>query len=541
VLSRRAPRLALLGALVVFGVVARTLGLRLGLPFTHHWDEGWITDAGVRHMLVTDSPVPERYMYGAPMMMLGVGVYELFTRFVHDVSPTDGAALRMMVRAVSVAISSSGIVAVYLTARWGDWDERRSARAAILAALLYAGASELVAFGRYAVTDACLVALTAWTLALTARYVRTQHVGWGLGAVVAAGVTFAFKVTALPTAFIPVVAVVLVRGRLPGVRSTLPYRVVVAAAVPAVFVTFFVLNPMFAHAQHAGDALRDVIERWLQTRNGGLPEYQLREPGLPHVGAALWALASLVFHRTPAVSLVLAAVSVAGLAYALRRGNRVLALAAAHAAIAVVFVAWSNRGFLVRNYIVATPALCLGFGFGLAELLGHASLRMPEARARWLSWSLAAALVVVLVAMPLRDAVLCQRLSVDPRQRALDWIAAHAPGSARVAFTPTVIGDPALGRPVDGSERDLIPPQLSHFEISTCLEATYSQPPPDYVLTASGQEYDDWVVYEPRWFFQQCPGFVEVARFDPNPYEHNYAITPSWNGRTTAIVLQRQR
>src|SRR5450631_1485868 len=164
-LSRRSLRVALLVAIVAFGAVVRVLGLRLGLPFTHHWDEGWIANS-VSHMLVTQTPVPESYQYGAPLMMLGVGVYELFTRFVHDVSPTDGVTIRLMVRGVSVAVSSSGIVAVYLAARWSDWDARRSAWAAPLAAVMYAGASELVTHARYAVTDACLVGLTAWTLAL---------------------------------------------------------------------------------------------------------------------------------------------------------------------------------------------------------------------------------------------------------------------------------------------------------------------------------------------------------------------------------------
>ena len=539
-LSRRSLRAALLVAIVAFGALVRVLGLRLGLPFTHHWDEGWIANS-VSHMLVTQTPVPETYQYGAPLMMLGVTVYELFTRFVHDVSPTDGVTIRLMVRGVSVAVSSSGIVAVYLAARWSDWDARRSAWAAPLAAVMYAGASELVTHARYAVTDACLVGLTAWTLALTARYLRAQHLGWALAALMAAGVAFAFKITALPTTLVPLSALVLVQGRLPGVRSALPHRVLLVGAVPIVLATFFALNPMMAHLDHVGDAVRDIVDRTRQFKFGGLPEYQLREPGWPHVGAALWAVASLALHRTPEVSVVLAAVGAAGLACAVRRGSPSFAIVAGHAGVALFLIAWSNRGFLLRNYLVTTPALCLGFGFGLAELLRRLSFRLPATRMRWIASGLVAGVVAVLVAMPLRDAIACQRLSVDPRQRAIDWITARTPGPVRVAFTPSIIGEPAVGRLVDGSESDLIPPRLDHFEVSTCGQAFATRPAPDYVLTAMYQNYDNWVTYEPRWYFQECPGFVEVARFEPNPYEHNFSVTPSWNGRTTVIVLVPQR
>ena len=61
----------------------------------------------------------------------------------------------------------------------------------------------------------------------------------------------------------------------------------------------------------------------------------------------------------------------------------------------------------------------------------------------------------------------------------------------------------------------------------------------DYVITASHREDDDWVTYRELWFFQQCPPYVEVARFEPSPYEHDFAVTAAWNGRTTALVLAR--
>jgi len=536
VLASRRLRAIGLTAVVVLGLALRALGVRMGLPYGHHWDEGWIVDS-IIHMLVTQSPVPEHYQYGAPLMVLGLAVFEVYSHLVRELSPHDGTALRWMVRGVSVVISSSGTVAVYLAARWADWNARRSAWAGLLAALLYATASELVTHARYGVTDACLVALTAWTLALTARYVRAQHLGWGLAALIAAGVTVGFKVTAAPTGLIPIAALALVPGWLPRVRSTLPYRLLLVASAPVVVATFVGLNPMFAHQDHWKEALDDVVTRALQTHYGGFPEFLLREPGWRHLAAALGSLGSLALHRTPAVSIAIAAVSVVGLASVLRRGNRFFAIAVGHAAIAVFAMAWPNRAFLLRNYLVALPVLCLGFGFGAWELGRRVHERVAGRAPRWVL-DAAAGLVVVLplVGLPLRDALACQRLSEDPRQRAMDWIATHGTHGARMGYTPSVLGDRAMGK------YDRFDDQLPHLgipEVKTCQDLVNASPPIDYVITASYRDDDNWVTYEDLWFFQDCPPFREVARFEPNPYEHNFAVTPAWNGRTTAIVLAR--
>jgi hypothetical protein len=538
VLGSRRVRAIGLTAIVVLGLVLRALGVRLGLPYGHHWDEGWIVDS-IIHMRSTETLVPEHYMYGAPLMELGLVVFQAYTHLVRELSPHDGTMLRWMVRGVSVVISSSGTVAVYLAARWGDWNARRSAWVAVLAALLYATASELVTHARYGVTDACLVALTAWTLAFTARYVRGQQLGWGFAALVAAGVTMGFKVTSAPTALIPVAALVLVPGRLARLRSSLPYRVLLAAALPAVVATFIGLNPMFAHVDHWRDAIGDVLSRALQTHYGGFPEYQLREPGWPHLVAAWSALGSLALHRTPAVSIVLAAISAGGLVSAVRRRNLFYALAAGHAVIAVFVLAWPNRAFLLRNYLVATPALCPGFGFGAWELARRVAARVEGRRARWALLALAgAATGVALVALPVHDAVACQTLSEDPRQRAMDWIAAHGAPGSRVAYTPSVIGDVAMGK-YDRFDDTL--PRSGTPDVRSCRDVTGASPPLQYVITASYRDDENWVTYEDLWFFQECPPYREVARFEPNPYEHNFAVTPPWNGRTTAIVLERQR
>jgi len=34
-------------------------------------------------------------------------------------------------------------------------------------------------------------------------------------------------------------------------------------------------------------------------------------------------------------------------------------------------------------------------------------------------------------------------------------------------------------------------------------------------------------------------GLGEITHFDASPYEHNFAITPTWMGRFSVIVLER--
>jgi 4-amino-4-deoxy-L-arabinose transferase-like glycosyltransferase len=523
-----------LAGIVVLGVLLRVLGLRLGLPYAHHWDEVWIVDS-VLHMLESHTHVPQTYQYGAPMMVLGAIAYRLLAHVWHDVPP-DGASIRWIVRGVSVAISATGIVAIYLAARWGDWRSGRTALPALLAALLYATASQLVEHARYAVTDASLVALTAWTLALTARYLRARHLGWALAALVVAGVGVAFKISAAPCALVPVAAILLAPGSLPPLRSTLPHRLLLVAAVPIVAGTFVALNPMFVDRDHWSAAWGDVVARTIQTHDGGVPEYQQRDAGLPHLAAALALLAEVALHRSQVIAVALFATGVAGLAWRIARGNRFLAIAAAHSALAVVFMAVPNRAFFLRYYLAALPAVCLGFGFGAEALVAWVARARTSAVRLVAGGCAAATAALALVALPLRDALACQALSVDPRQRAVEWVVSHEAADARVAYTPSVVGKAAMGTYRDFA--DTLPVPVHPLpDVESCPELLASRA--DYVVTASYRDPANWVAYEELWFFEQCPPYVEVARFEPNPYEHDFAVTPSWDGRVTAIVLMR--
>src|ERR1019366_4386235 len=122
----------------------------------------------------------------------------------------------------------------------------------------------------------------------------------------------------------------------------------------------------------AGDASRDIVGRMKQTHDGGASAIYLRQPGLPHLASALRAIGLHFMHRTPAVSLAFTAVALGGLAASVRAKRTIVAIALLHAVIVVLSVALPNRVFWIRNYIVVTPCLCLGFGHGLVALIEKA-------------------------------------------------------------------------------------------------------------------------------------------------------------------------
>src|ERR1019366_4256601 len=232
---RRAARAALVSGVVLLGLVVRLLGIRMGLPFHHHWDEGWIADSAAE-MLRQGSDVPRSYQYGAPLIRLTEFAFLAARGRLAPVelTPDDAqVALYVMARVITAVIASSGTVAVY----WAGWcsepSRPRAFRVGLASALMYATAWELVLHSRYGVTDACLVGLTAWTLAFAAAYARTRRLAWALASVVAAGLTTAFKVPGVVTAIVPIAALLAVRPR-SSRRGALLSRLLLLAAVPIV-------------------------------------------------------------------------------------------------------------------------------------------------------------------------------------------------------------------------------------------------------------------------------------------------------------------
>jgi hypothetical protein len=530
-------------ALFVFALALRALGLRLGLPYLHHWDEGWITDS-VTSMLVNHDARPLSFQYGAPLMRLTVLAYHLARLFIR-IAPTDKIALTWLARAVSALISSTGAVACFLAGRSvaarldAPSPRLRSLQtmSGVAAGLLYATAAELVSHGRYGVTDASYVALVAWTLAMSCLYGERRTLRWAIASVVFAGLALTFKVTALPTLILPLGTLVLVepapaakewwtRQRLAVARWAL-----VLGAVPIAGAIFLALNPHVA--TESGRAFHDISGRIAQTHNGGFPAFLLRKPGLPHLAAAVWALVSVVPSRSLLLSLLASAIAAFGLFVLLRRRDRATAVAVAFAVVAVCSMALPNRTFLVRNYLLVVPVIALGFSAGLTARAARFGDR---------AWLAAAVPLVLLAGSATADAVRNQLLAKDPRVRALDFVAASPEaraGTATVALAPTVAGSSAIAVSHNHVRPFLERPSVRIVgEVTDCARAAASGA--TYVIVGSTPPDPARLSpYQEGWPFESCPGFHTVARFPTNPYEHNFAVTGNWNGRVSALVLRR--
>lgn len=519
-------------ALLAFALLLRALGLRLGLPFIHHWDEIWIKDSAAT-MLRLHYDYPNSYHYGAPLMRMvvaGFHVAQLFAgRFL---SFEEDILLYFIARIAVVLVAASGVVGMYLAgfhatkeARW----PRQRLLQGLGAALLYATAKELVTHGRYGVTDACLVACAAWALGFSAWYVRSGKIRHLVAAALAAGVGVAFKVPGLPLVLIPLGSALVRRPEGRGRAVQLGLALAVPLMATAVF---FWLNPHFI--DRWPQAKGDVLSRIQQTRTGGFPKFLLRKPGLPHLASALWALATLVLHEWRTFALGLTACSLFGLGSATLKRERFVLVAVGYAVFAIANMALPNKTFLVRNYLIAVPVIALGFGLGLAQLA-------RLARRTWIGRAALAAPLVFLCASSLDKAWKNQLRSVDPRLRAMLLVEELNPSrTPTVALTPSVVGGTALGGHREAT-RAIHRPFVRIYprEVKTAEGAVASGA--DYVLSASFRDLERLSPYEEQWYFRSVPGYRMIAAFGPNPFEHDFDVTASWDGRVSVVLLAKNR
>jgi hypothetical protein len=541
----RLARVSLVAGVLLLGSCLRLLGVKMGLPYHHHWDEGFVVDSTAR-MLRHGDDVPASYQYGAPLSRLTEFAFlwwQNMTGVRRELTNVDAqTTLYLLARLASVAISSSGVVAVYWAARQLRVGARCSFHTSLAAALLYAVSWQLVLHARFGVTDSAVVALAAWTLASAGAFLRTRRLAWGVVSVLLAGVAFSFKAPGIVTSFVPLTALILPEGWPSGRRRTLAHRLTLVASVPLIAGCYVFFNPHVL--DRSADAMRDLVGRYRQTRDGGFSSVYLREPGLEHLRSALWAIATRFASRSRAVSVVVTLISLWGIARQLRRGDRLMLIAAAHATLVILAVAVPNRAFLLRNYIVVMPCMCLGFGSGLVSLwvTARARLERDGRRSQVALTLIGGTAMSLLVAIALYDSAYAEKLDRDPRTSAIAWISEHASTAkaATVGVTPSVFGKQVLNGYPELAEI-LARPNITVLspELETCPQASDG---PDYVIDAT---YRDAHRADPRdpwqglWLFQECPGYAAVARFGSNPHEVDIEAYPTWLGRVSATVLQR--
>lgn len=536
----RAREIAIVIAIVGVALALRGLGLRLGLPYFHHWDETLITSSA-RGMLERGDDVPSNFFYGAPLMRLTVVGYKI-AHTIGLAPIADEITLRWVGRTVSVLIASSGAAAAYLTARATLLDRR----AAVVSALLYATAQELVWHARFAVTDASVVSLTAWTLALSAMYLQSGSLVVALAAIVTSGLCFSFKLTGLATLMMPVGALLL--RRVDSTRSQdetstsrwqeelrpLAYRLLLAASVPLVVAIFLALNPHVRLDWRRAFADFEGIAR--HYREGHVKPFCEREPGVQHLLAAFAFVLTESTHTSRLIATAVGLIALFGLAQCIRKPLPIALLGTLHAVGIIFSMAWPNRAYLVRQYLPALPILCLGFGAGAVWIWDTLGAR-AGARIRLILPLLA----LVAVSITTYQSIESQRLSSDARVRAIDHvISLNRDASERsipIAYGAAVYGGLALGG--HGELRPHLDrrPLRIVGEVATAEAAARSSA--RYVVVASHRNLAKIWPYEEQWAFTSVPGFHEIARFEHNPYEHRLDLVPTWDGYVSAIVLER--
>jgi hypothetical protein len=529
---RRTVAVSVLG-LWLLGVVVRLLGLRLGLPYLHHWDECWVVWSA-RHMLETNTDLPTSYQYGAILsraVAFGAELSALLPE-PYRVRPNDEVALRWVGRIVSVAISSTGTVALYFAGRRAAHDASTSHGAGLVAAAAYAFGYELVTHGRYGVPDASVVSLGAWTLAATAEFLHTRQLRFACLSILAAAAAFAVKFPGLPLVLVPMVA--LLWGHPGECRRHDSRRIaLLLAALPIALGCFLLLNPHFV--DRTTQAMADLTGRMAQTRDGGFSFAYRREPGLEHLTTALWGLFAHTFGQNAYVAGLVCTVSLVGMGVAIRRRSALVIIATVHALLVLAGFSLLTRTFLLRNYLVVVPALCLGFGVALTSL--PPLLAAP--RARLVASMLGAGLLVTLAVTTLWASLMNQRLSKDTRMAALDFVAERTTGpGATVAFTQSVLGPREhVGAAV---RAELRRPGVSFVGTATTC-AALARMAPDYAISTSYRGRDvPTTPFVEEWYLRDCPGYQVLATFPFNPYEASLWVSPTWAGRASTIVLGRR-
>jgi 4-amino-4-deoxy-L-arabinose transferase-like glycosyltransferase len=535
-----------LAAIVALGLSLRLAGISYGLPFHHHWDEGWIVDSAAG-MLRHHDIVPASYQHGAPLMVLTKWAFLVWRFFArHDDGFTSEDAhvtLFLIGRVVTAVITTTGIVGIAVAAHHSTAEPAARRLRALAAALLYAVAPQIVVHARYAMTDANLVATTAWTLAFAAIYVTTEEPLYGFLSAGAAGVTCAFKMPGVVASTIPLAAagILVLRGWKSGGPQR-AHRVLLLSVVPIVAATYVLLNPHIVDRHDA--ALHDMTIRYLQVKEGRYSKVYVRAAGLPHLAAALYAIVTAFTSRSAVVATTTFLVATFGWVQDLRRRNAVTAIAVLYGVALVLAGALPNRTFLYRNYIVVTDVIALGFAAAVAYAFAFVRLRRERLGRLGLGACALAggALVAALVGLPIHDAWAAHARRLDPRIEAVNWIDAHAEGGATVAATRTVF-DPSALASYEQLPR-LVEPITSKLVASDLDACPDPASGPRYLIDASNRDPKRAAAGDPlvdQWLFEACPGYREVARFGENPYEADLDAYPTWIGRVTAIVLQREK
>jgi hypothetical protein len=410
--------LAVLGLVMVAGLVLRVVGNDYGLPYVYYVDEGsHFTKRAVEVFRDADpgyfqNPSAYTYLLHLLYRVLAVPIgggdevingYRANSPWVFEAS-----------RGLAALLCLVGVAAVYFAGRqlWGR-------RTGLVAAAILCFAFLPVAFSRIAVTDVGTLAPVALVLLFSVRMHETGRLRFCAAAGLAAGLAIGFKYTAGLVLLVPALALVLPlvarRSTLRG--AALGALVVVAGALLAFFVTnpFFFIDLGTALHQLRGQAeLAGNEAKFGQENDTGV---------LYYLDSLTWGLGWVAAFAAAAGAVLLA------------RGERaLLALLLVFPLALLVYLSVQSR-FFGRWLLPVYPMLALLAGYAVVRAIDAVRTRAP--RLQWPAMTLCG---VLLLWQPLAADARSMAVLGHPDTRAIArvWLAAHYPRGLRIVIEPAV-------------------------------------------------------------------------------------------------------
>jgi hypothetical protein len=429
------PALAVLGLILVAGLVLRVLHNDHGLPYVYYVDEG--SHFTKRAVEVFRDPNPGYFQNPSAYTYLLYLVYRVVSipkgggEAVIDGYLSNAAWVFEISRALAAVLCLVGVGAVYFVGRQ-LWDRRTG----LVSAAVLCFAFLPVAFSRLAVTDVGTLAPVALVLLFSVRIAERGGWRWCAATGAAAGLAIGFKYTAGLVLFVPglALALPLLMRRDPEVLRTAARGALAVAG--GTFATFFITNPFFfldldsALHQLRGQAELAGNQGKFGQENDSGPLYYLDSLlwGLGYVAAACAAAGAVLLAHLPRFARHrLGAPPLAS--------DRVrLALLLAFPVALFLYLSIQSR-FFGRWLLPVYPLLALLAGYAFVRGLDVVRERAPR-----LQWPALAVGAVLLLWQPLAaDARSMAVLgNADTRAIARQWLAEHYPRELRIVIEPAV-------------------------------------------------------------------------------------------------------
>ncbi len=431
-LRAEGPALAVLGLIVVAGLLLRVVHNDYGLPYVYYVDEGSHFTKRAVEVFRDANPGyfqnPSAYTYLLHLVYRVVSLPIGGGEEVVNGYRSNAAWIFEISRGLAALLCLVGVGAVYLAGS-RLWDRRTG----LVAAAVLCFAFLPVAFSRIAVTDVGTLAPVALVMLLSIRMRESGRLVHCAAAGACVGLAIGFKYTAGLVLLAPLLALTLplaahrIRSspsaaRSAGTRSALRTAALGAATVlGAAALAFFVTNPYFffdfdtAMHQLRGQAdLAGSQDKFGQERETG-PLYYLE--------SLTWGLGWLAVAAAAAGAVLLA-----------RRDRGALALLLVFPVALYLYLSVQSR-FFGRWLLPVYPVLALLAGYAVARAAAAVRARTPRLELPALALGCAILLWQPLAADARTMAVLGQR---DTREIARDWLAAHYPRALRIIIEPAV-------------------------------------------------------------------------------------------------------